>query len=191
MTSQKLSSKPGSVSREWSNQTPVPRRKSWTMSGTPAAGQRTRHPFRCRHRIHAVEIALQEQRPLEIRAEDAIHEQGDEQDADEFTKQELPARDGFAHEGDGGAALDFVADEHAGGEDAEDDGKGFDRVGAEFLDHRVIFAKGEIGDERPGAQKKEADGEQQPEHWLTDALTESRLRDGASLGPDPVTAAGK
>ena len=111
------------------------------------------------------------------------HETG-HQDAEELADQELPAVHRLAHQRDGGAALDLLADRHARGQHAEQHGREHDHVEPDLLHHLVVVAEREVRDgdrqpdERVGAEHDE------PEHRLAARFAVGRERDRPALRPE-------
>ena len=142
-------------------------------------------PLRRRHGIEAVPPGLVEQHAFKIAAEQAKHEQSGQQNAEEFSQDELTPRYRLAHQRDGRSTFDFLTDRRGGGQGAEDRGQEHDGVVAQLLDHEMVFAKREIGDEGRGGQRGEPNDNQEPKHRLAYPLAEGRLSHRASLGPHP------
>ena len=63
-------------------------------------------------------------------------------------------------------------------------GREHDDVLPQLLDHQVVFAEGEVGDERDDDHEGEGEQDDQPEHRLAEPFAESRQGDRPALGPD-------
>ena len=183
ITSENVITRPGSTSSVWAVQRPTPRSRSAGLSARPRPETADVTQTGVGVGSSRSSQAFSSRTPWKSQPSRPYSSSDGQQDADELAEQELPPRHRLAHEGDGGAALDLLADRLAGGQGAEQGGDQHHGVVAEVLDHDEVFAEGEVRHQRRDHQGEHAEGEQHPEQRLADALAEGGVGDGPALGP--------